>query len=346
MSEIHMSEEVSMIAERLSQVTLGEVQKHHNLTMIPMLAEGPAEPGYRLLDDAISSGVARVTEVSSSGSVPELKFINEGDRPVLLLDGEELIGAKQNRILNLTVLAPANQTIVIPVSCVEAGRWSYASRDFVSARRAHFAEGRARRTMQVSRSMRDTGTRRSDQGDVWSEIRRKSARLGAESRTEAAAEMYQTHRENLDDYKRAVQPIDGQAGALFAIDGQVLGCDIFDSPATLARTLPMLVESFALDAIDGARRGATDSHTQDEEQIVRGAEQFVQQIAAADIKRFPAVGEGEDFRLEGKDTGGGALVFEQRVVHLCAFRAPEHREQEAPLQGRMQRASRRRFFRR
>jgi hypothetical protein len=26
---------------------------------------------------------------------------------VLLLDGEELVGAKQNRVLNLTVLAPA-----------------------------------------------------------------------------------------------------------------------------------------------------------------------------------------------------------------------------------------------
>jgi hypothetical protein len=40
-----------------------------------------------------------------------------------LLDGEELIGAKQNRALNLTILAPAKQVIVIPVSCVEAGRW-------------------------------------------------------------------------------------------------------------------------------------------------------------------------------------------------------------------------------
>ncbi len=55
--------------------------------------------------------------------MPELRFVNHCERPVLLLDGEELVGAKQNRILNLTVLVPAHQTIVIPVSCVEAGRW-------------------------------------------------------------------------------------------------------------------------------------------------------------------------------------------------------------------------------
>jgi hypothetical protein len=39
--------------------------------------------------------------------VPQLLFINDAMRPVLLLDGEELVGAKQNRVLNLTVLAPA-----------------------------------------------------------------------------------------------------------------------------------------------------------------------------------------------------------------------------------------------
>jgi hypothetical protein len=45
--------------------------------------------------------------VSEGGSVPHLLFINDAMRPVLLLDGEELVGAKQNRVLNLTVLAAA-----------------------------------------------------------------------------------------------------------------------------------------------------------------------------------------------------------------------------------------------
>jgi hypothetical protein len=30
--------------------------------------------------------------------------LNKGNRPVLMLDGEELIGAKQNRIVNLSIL--------------------------------------------------------------------------------------------------------------------------------------------------------------------------------------------------------------------------------------------------
>ena len=34
-------------------------------------------------------------------------------------NGEELVGAKQDRILNTTILVASHSTIVIPVSCVE-----------------------------------------------------------------------------------------------------------------------------------------------------------------------------------------------------------------------------------
>lgn len=113
---------MSAIAKRLSEVVVGKPTAYKNLTLYPLLADGPQAPEYRLLEAALGDQSARVTEVSDAGHVPELKFINEGARPVLLLDGEELVGAKQNRILNLRVLAPAKCTIIIPVSCVEAGR--------------------------------------------------------------------------------------------------------------------------------------------------------------------------------------------------------------------------------
>jgi hypothetical protein len=60
------------------------------------------DPGWLTLEEA--GARARVTEVSEAGSVPFLQVANGADRPLLLLDGEELIAAKQNRILNTTVL--------------------------------------------------------------------------------------------------------------------------------------------------------------------------------------------------------------------------------------------------
>lgn len=265
-----------------------------------------------MLDAALAQGSARVTEVSASGHVPELRFVNDGDWPVLLLDGEELIGAMQNRILNLTLLAPAHKTILIPVSCVEAGRWHAESAEFAGARRTHFATGRARKAADVSDSLRRRNSRETDQGRVWADIESKSRRMGVSSGTRAAAALYEGHRDRLDGFQGAFSPQPGQCGALFAINGRLVGLDLFDSPATLAATLAKLVESYALDAID-----LVDDLPPRTPAL---PEAWLHAIAGAGVERFPAIGEGEDWRLSGPGLAGGALVKDARLIHLCAFR--------------------------
>jgi len=60
--------------------------------------------------------------------VPNLAVDNKGERFVLFVEGQELRGAKQNRVLNASVLIAAHTKTVIPVSCVEQGRWRYVSK--------------------------------------------------------------------------------------------------------------------------------------------------------------------------------------------------------------------------
>src|SRR5437763_1437962 len=125
---------MNSLAYEFGQITTGTPVTFQNLTLFPLLRSCSTEaPDYLLLEDAIALGLARVTELTDEGSVPELRFENDSDQSVLLLDGEELIGAKQNRVLNVTVLAPAKQSVVIPVSCVEAGRWRMVTPDFNTA---------------------------------------------------------------------------------------------------------------------------------------------------------------------------------------------------------------------
>ncbi len=303
---------MSVVAECLSHVRLGEPQIHDNLALFPLFSKAHVEPRYTLLDEALEQGSARVTEVSESGNVPELKFVNDGEQPVLLLDGEELVGAKQNRILNLTVLAPARQTIVIPVSCVEAGRWRANSAEFASARRAHYAAGRAGKAAQVSESMYRKGTRDSDQGEVWANISGKAARMGAHSNTGAAAALYEKYQARLKEYYNAFTALDNQTGALFVIGGEAVGLDLFDSPVTLKTLLPKLVQSYALDAID-----AGDKHSKANKS---NAAKLIKDAVGTPEEHFPAVGEGEDLRLRGDELSGGALSTDGGVVHLCVFR--------------------------
>jgi hypothetical protein len=323
------------IRDRLSQLTLGETRRHQMLAMAPLLATEHEAPDYFTLDEALDRSELRITEVSEGGSVPELRLTNDASQAVLLVDGEELVGAKQNRILNLSLLAPAGKTLIIPVSCVEARRWSHVSREFRSEKRAFFSSGRARKAGDVTESLRSAGSRSSDQGEVWRRIAAKFECMDVRSATDAMDCLYQDFDAQLAEYVAALPAEAGQVGALFSINGAVCGLDLFDFSATLSKLLPKLIVSYALDAIETADVTEGASHTQPAD--------FLSDIMTAPTTVHPSVGEGEDVRLSGAGLTGGALVARGRVIHLCAFRQPlEDPDRHEGLRDRMASASMRR----
>ena len=222
-------------------------------------ADRRVEPRYLLLDDALASGAAEITEVSEQASVPELRFVNRGTAPVLIVDGQELLGAKQNRVVNLTILAPPETTLTIPVSCVESGRWSARSRVFSAAPRTQYASGRARRVAQVTQSMVDRGVHVSDQAAVWADIAHTSARLGASSSTGAMEAIFDRHAAFIDRCVDVFRPLAGQVGAIFVVNDSIVALDLFDDGATLTRVLPKLVRAAAVDALDRSSESRADS---------------------------------------------------------------------------------------
>jgi len=108
---------MKLINDTLAALSIAAPQRFANLTVYPLIAPVDRDADYLVLDEALRRKLASVTEVSSGGSVPELAFDNQADEGVLLLDGEELVGARQNRVLNITILVGGHQHIVIPVSC-------------------------------------------------------------------------------------------------------------------------------------------------------------------------------------------------------------------------------------
>jgi hypothetical protein len=92
---------------------LGEVQEFKNLTMVPAVSDYDDGLDYITLGEALSAGSIEIREVSEGGSVPELRVVNRAEKMVLILDGEEL--AKQNRIVNTTILVAAGVEIVIQI---------------------------------------------------------------------------------------------------------------------------------------------------------------------------------------------------------------------------------------
>ena len=309
---------MQLITDTISNTRLGKRKTFRNLTIFPVFGKGIA-PDYVTLDEALSNKFAKVTEVSEGGSVPDLKFINDSENSVFLMEGEELIGAKQNRTLNLSILIPAKRAISIPVSCVERGRWHHASREFSSAPRAQYAEGRAKKMAQVSASLQSTGTRYSNQGEVWQDIDEKFLRLKTSSRTSAMADIFEQHSTGLEEYVKSFRPEEGQVGAVFAIAGKVSGFELFDSPDTLKKLWPKLMRSYGLDALDRAGLAGGKGEKPTPDAAPNDVEAFLQRLAGGETKQYPAVGEGDDIRLSNTGLTGAALAARGRVIHLSAF---------------------------
>jgi len=295
------------------------------------------EMDYLLLEDGIAQGQVRVTELHAGGSVPELRLENNADLPVLLVDGEELVGAKQNRVLNLTILAPAKHTTVIPVSCVEAGRWKMSSADLKPADHVMYSMGRGEQVRQVTASMRSNGTRKSDQGAVWRNIAGKATRLMTSSPTGAMSAIYERHASAVEEIARAFTWQEGQCGIAFAIGGRILGLEMFDHPEVMRKFFRKLVRSYALDVLDATLAG-------NETASVEGVCALVSQIGAARIFTEQALGIGKDVRFNGPEISGAALWARERYVHICTF-AKNGESSEAPtFWTRITRPSHRRTF--
>src|SRR4051812_14074274 len=117
-------------------IQLGDSVEHGGVVIAPLFPRKTPKTSYLTLAEALPLGL-QIGELGEAGAVPELVVDNPLDERVLMYDGEELVGALQNRILNISVLVDARSTVKIPVSCVEQGRWSWRSRRFAKGGHAY-----------------------------------------------------------------------------------------------------------------------------------------------------------------------------------------------------------------
>jgi hypothetical protein len=284
---------------------------HANLTLVPLAGGEGHGPDYRLAAEALGAGLLALTETSEAGTVPELLATTTAEVPVLLLDGEELVGAKQNRILNAAVLLPARAKTVIPVSCVEQGRWRHVGRDFrpgtVSPSRM-----RARKGRDVHLSLRARGRHESDQAGVWDEVQEELADLGAASPTMAMHDAVRHRERDLAAFRDALPYPDGARGVFVAVGDRFAAVDLFDRAATLDMVWPRLVTGYAMDAL--GRRGRTEPAFQP-----KGPKAILERLGQIACEPYASPGLGQDLRFAAEDLTGHALVVDDACITLSAF---------------------------
>ena len=232
-------------------------------------------------------------------------------RPALLIpEGEILIGAKQNRVINITVLVAAGVKFVLPVSCVEAGRWRYKSRHFESKFCAP-PSLRNKKLRAVHRNRAESGIAASDQGEVWDEVRKCLDGVQAQSETSSLTDAFGAAEETLRaQCKRSVFP-EGAAGVLVGRHDRIIGMDLFDSPTTLKTLWDRLSDAYLFDALrDPAAVPPTP---------IDHAKKFIERLGNTAKPRIPALALGEELEITGEGLVGAALLYDGGLCHLAAF---------------------------
>ncbi len=306
----------TIIKNALFSLKLEAPQKHKAVTVFPLLTSVDGGPDYITLKEALEKSHLLVTEVGSGGSVPELKVTNKASLPVLLLDGEELVGAKQNRVLNTTILINKKSEVVIPVSCTEKGRWAYVSPAFRDSDTVMSPGLRSEKARTVAASLSSTGQYRSDQGTVWEKIDEMAKKAETVSRTGAMKDIYEQKKKDLDEYLQAFRCIRDQKGFLVFRGGEPVGFDFISREKAFEELFPKMVKSYAMEAVL--------EDTQDEKDVEPGlAEGFIKEASECSEKTYDSVGSGRDYRYESKTMVGSALAVDDSVIHMAFFRVSE-----------------------
>ncbi len=299
------------VASWLQSCRFGSLQSEGAMAAIPLFFEQDEGPDYLSLKTALEMRCLVVSEVSESGSVPHLQVENQGNVPVLLLDGEELAGAKQNRVLNTSILVPEKTRMEVPVSCTEHGRWSYKSRDFSDSGVVMAAKVRGKKMASVSESLRRCDEFSSNQGEVWEEIDALGAKTGTHSHTMAMKDLFEARMADLSRYEKAFPLLPHQRGLLVFINGEIAGLDMLSREIPYGVVHGKLVMSYAMEAL--AEQPADLVPTEEK------ATRFMKDLLACGCESFPSPGYGEALRFSGKDAIGSALVWGDVPVHICAF---------------------------
>jgi hypothetical protein len=298
--------------------TLGEPQVAGPLAVFPVFGPEP-RLAYRAFADATELG-AFAKELDGGASVRELHVANPTDLALLVYEGEEVLGAQQNRTFDASALVAAGARITLTVSCVEQGRWD------ASRAADRFAPSPQAAAPDLRRLKRESGAARADQAAVWAHVAGTLRDHAVESPSFAMSDLYDRRRGDLHAMSSQVRHVPGQLGALVAVAGRPSALDLVSRPDVFASLLPRLAWGYALDALS-----APDAPADPE-----AADAFLRTALDAPRLDQPTPGLGRAFGTAAPALIGAGLEHDGELVQLSAFPA-----NGTPRAGRIARPSRR-----
>jgi hypothetical protein len=276
-----------------------------SLIVFPLFIEDGGFDGGSLtsLHDAMGG---KQVEILDSGTVEVLKLINRSDRLVIGIDGQEVRGGLQNRILTSSVLIGARSEKSLPALCVEQGRWKGTD--------PHFNQGTIAYPSLRTQLARSTIHKKGNaQHAVWSSIQESLKKTGTYSATSSMADLFASFEEELTTAAGQLTCEEGQTGAAVVIGGRYLCIDAFSSSTLFQSFFPLLARSYAIDALSHRGGPMEWRNLEHIPAIVHSLAEHAHEV------QEQGVALGEHVMLHSDAFQGRALVYNNQAIHLSSF---------------------------
>jgi len=286
----------------IEDIELLDYQAHKNMAIIPI----KTPPSYKFdiltLKKGFELGLAEVKECEHS-TVNTLIVKNNSVTPLLLVDGEEIIGGDQNRIVNATILIAPNSEEKIPVNCTEHGRWAYKSEFKQSEYMANYR----------TRSAKEKAVRANMSGQqaVWDSINDLEMSRSFSSPTQAMSESYENLKVDLDEFISNFKAVDGQTGAVIIIDGEIKGFELFLNSQIYHEYHEKILKSYLIDT------DINDSIFTIDTEVARD---LIVEALSVEYAAKKSNGLEEAFEFENSNGLGTAYIYKDELLHMSYFK--------------------------
>jgi len=292
------------------------IQTHGSITVAQIDYSTPVIDNIISLHEAFEKKLIIVKELEKGEQVNTIELENISDSYIFILDGDILKGAKQNRVVNTSVLVAPKSKIMLPVSCVEEGRWSYKSSRFEPSNEVAHRSIRYEKANYISMSKK---MNRSDftanQSSIWGKVENISNDLEFHSETMNHSDLFENFTDEFDDIIKKFELQTNANGLLIFIGDDMVACDIFNNNKIYTDYFKKIIKTSAIDTKIKNRNEKLISL--DNEKIIEHLNSVFDKFNASkkDVSSTPGVSEGVETRLNVNDITFYGLSHKLRSVH-------------------------------
>ncbi|MDT3697123.1 MAG: DUF6569 family protein [Ignavibacterium sp.] len=297
------------------QVRAVEFQKYKRLSVVQFLTAQQNSFEYISGPSAIRDDLIQIKEVSVSGNVNSLLVFNQSDKYAFFMDGDILIGAKQNRVLNTSVLLAPNSKTTLPVSCVEQGRWSHISAKFMDSEYITPQKIRANKSRNVSVNLRSRSKFDASQSEVWKNVEDYQVMYNVNSPTMNLSDVYEKEKKSFDEFIKNFNLNKNANGLALLVDQKLFNIEVFNRTDIYSEYFPKILKSTAMEVIHLAKK---ENNLTETEAIYKTQEMF-EKIDTIEKTKHKGVAAGDEQRFDSLEMTGFELSFRDHLIHLTAL---------------------------